>query len=125
MSDELGLLLQQEKQARQASDFKKASDIARSIVQYCFEHGDYKNLSNSLTMLSKRRGQEKQVRIIELKFSCFLTVSIHFQVVQAAVQETMVHLTNIKDTQVRKDLIITLRAITEGKVSEKSTFQVI
>lgn len=63
MSDELGLLLQQEKQARQASDFAKASDIARSIVKYCFEHGDYKNLSNALTMLSKRRGQEKQVSV--------------------------------------------------------------
>lgn len=96
LSEAIENLLALEKQTRNGGDIASTSRIATAIVRLCAESKQWKELSNNLVMISKRRQQEKQV-------------------VQAIVQETMKILEGL-DLEPKLELLDTLRTITEGKI---------
>ena len=54
-------LFQLEKQTRNGGDYLSTTRVARAIVRLCFDHKDFQQMNDSLILISKRRGQEKQV----------------------------------------------------------------
>lgn len=90
-------LFQLEKQTRNGGDYLSTTRVARAIVRLCFDHKDFQQMNDSLVLISKRRGQEKQV-------------------IRGAVQEAMSTLDMIDDLNTKLTLIATLRNITEGKI---------
>lgn len=55
-------LLNVEKQARLAGEVAATKKAATDILQLCFEARAWKTLNDQIVVLSKRRGQLKQVR---------------------------------------------------------------
>eukprot|EP01102_Stenamoeba_stenopodia_P002677 TRINITY_DN12536_c0_g1_i1.p1 TRINITY_DN12536_c0_g1~~TRINITY_DN12536_c0_g1_i1.p1 ORF type:complete len:445 (+),score=132.92 TRINITY_DN12536_c0_g1_i1:192-1526(+) len=96
LSEAIENLLALEKQTRNAGDIASTSKIATTIVQLCAENKQWKELSNNLILISKRRQQEKQV-------------------IKAVVQETM-NILEQQELSVKMELLETLRTITEGKI---------
>eukprot|EP01100_Stratorugosa_tubuloviscum_P015169 TRINITY_DN852_c0_g2_i1.p1 TRINITY_DN852_c0_g2~~TRINITY_DN852_c0_g2_i1.p1 ORF type:complete len:450 (-),score=190.83 TRINITY_DN852_c0_g2_i1:89-1438(-) len=92
-------LLTFEKQSRNAGDFISTSEIAIAIVRICFSKQEWKELENNLVLISKRRGQEKQV-------------------VRKMVQEAidLIEKSENLDIKVLVQLYKCLRTITEGKI---------
>ena len=54
-------LFQLEKSSRNAGDFKSTTRLAEHIVRLALESKDVKQVSDSLLLIAKRRGQEKKV----------------------------------------------------------------
>jgi len=93
-------LLTVEKQTRNAGDVDSTVKVAACIVQLCFKARDFDALVQNLLMLSKRRGQMKQV-------------------VKAFVSEAMQVVNQLDDeaeADTKVNLITRLRSITEGKL---------
>lgn len=67
-------LLNVEKQMRLAGDVSGTRKAATDILQLCFEARAWKTLNDQIVVLSKRRGQLKQVLAANdgLFFFCFL-----------------------------------------------------
>jgi 26S proteasome regulatory subunit N5 len=55
-------LLVIEKQTRNGGDAPSTGKILSTIVELCYETKDFKALNENIVLLSKRRGQLKQVR---------------------------------------------------------------
>ena len=53
-----------EKQMRLAGDVAGTKKAVTEILQLCFEAKDWKTLNDQITLLSKKRGQLKQVMFI-------------------------------------------------------------
>lgn len=84
-----------------ASDLKSTTRLAKAILDLTYEARDYSLLNSSLNILSKKHGQLKAT-------------------VQAMVEQTVAWLDDVKSregTEKWLELIETLRAVTEGKVS--------
>jgi 26S proteasome regulatory subunit N5 len=59
-------LLNVEKQCRLAGDVAGTRKAAVDIVELCFRDAAWKTLNDQIVVISKRRGQLKQVRLIYL-----------------------------------------------------------
>eukprot|EP01096_Ripella_sp_DP13-Kostka_P003826 TRINITY_DN1575_c0_g1_i1.p1 TRINITY_DN1575_c0_g1~~TRINITY_DN1575_c0_g1_i1.p1 ORF type:complete len:464 (+),score=243.25 TRINITY_DN1575_c0_g1_i1:81-1394(+) len=92
--DQLFLL---EKNSRNAGDFKSTTRLAQHIVRLSLDSKNIKQVSDSLMLITKRRGQEKKV-------------------INAAVQVAMEALPGIENVDEKLELIKTLRSIAEGKI---------
>eukprot|EP01091_Cochliopodium_minus_P015354 TRINITY_DN5440_c0_g1_i1.p1 TRINITY_DN5440_c0_g1~~TRINITY_DN5440_c0_g1_i1.p1 ORF type:complete len:457 (-),score=150.33 TRINITY_DN5440_c0_g1_i1:25-1395(-) len=86
-----------EKRTRQAGDDISTAKVARAITTLCFELGEFKQLNESLVILSKRRGQFKRA-------------------ISSIVNDSIGYLEKIDKEETRLALIDTLRDITEGKI---------
>ena len=53
-----------EKQMRLAGDVAGTKKAVTEILQLCFEAKDWKTLNDQITLLSKKRGQLKQVMFV-------------------------------------------------------------
>lgn len=60
---QIEVLLNVEKQMRQAGDVAATRKAAIDILQLCFEARAWKTLNEQIVLLSKRRGQLKQARL--------------------------------------------------------------
>lgn len=58
---QIELFLNVEKQMRQAGDVAGTRKAVTDILQLCFEAGAWKTLNEQIVLISKRRGQLKQV----------------------------------------------------------------
>lgn len=72
---EIEALLNVEKQIRLAGDVAGTKKAVTDILQLCFEARAWKTLNDQIVLLSKRRGQLKQVNEIT---SRFLRTLLHF-----------------------------------------------
>ena len=61
MDSQIELLLNVEKQMRLAGDVAGTRKAVTDILQLCFEARAWKTLNDQIILLSKRRGQLKQV----------------------------------------------------------------
>lgn len=55
------ILLSQEKKNRLAGDISGTKDAVLSIIKVCYDARAWKTLNDQIVLLSKRRGQLKQV----------------------------------------------------------------
>lgn len=90
-------MLALEKRTRQAGDDISTTKVAKEITSLCYELKEFKQLNESLVILSKRRGQFKRA-------------------VSTIVNESIAYLEKIDKEETRLALIDTLRDITEGKI---------
>lgn len=74
---EIEALLNVEKQIRLAGDVAGTKKAVTDILQLCFEARAWKTLNDQIVLLSKRRGQLKQVNEIT---SRFLRTLLHFRI---------------------------------------------
>ena len=65
---EIEALLNVEKQIRLAGDVAGTKKAVTDILQLCFEAKAWKTLNDQIILLSKRRGQLKQVNEITSRF---------------------------------------------------------
>ena len=72
---EIEALLNVEKQIRLAGDVSGTKKAVTDILQLCFEARAWKTLNDQIVLLSKRRGQLKQVNEIT---SRFVRILLHF-----------------------------------------------
>lgn len=61
MEAQIEALLNVEKHTRQAGDVASTRKAATDILKLCFDAGAWKTLNDQILLLSKRRGQLKQV----------------------------------------------------------------
>lgn len=59
-------LLSLEKQTRTAADMHSTAKLLVAVVKICFEAKDYTALNENIVLLTKRRGQLKQVTIVSI-----------------------------------------------------------
>ncbi|XP_042012946.1 26S proteasome non-ATPase regulatory subunit 12 homolog A-like isoform X2 [Salvia splendens] len=59
-------LLNVEKQIRQLGDVAGTSKAVTDIVQLCLDAGAWATLNEQILLISKRRGQLKQYKLIEM-----------------------------------------------------------
>ncbi|XP_071725119.1 26S proteasome non-ATPase regulatory subunit 12 homolog A-like [Rutidosis leptorrhynchoides] len=90
-------LLNVEKQMRLNGDVAGTKKAAIDIIQLCFEKRAWKTLNDQIVVLSKRRGQLKQV-------------------VTAVVQQAMQYIEETPDIETKVELIQTLNSICAGKI---------
>jgi len=90
-------LLQHEKTARLSGDMPGTTELCVAMVEFCYEVKDLPRLSETITMLSKRRAQVKEA-------------------VGAMVRKGAEYLEEIADESAKLALIETLRAVSEGKM---------
>lgn len=69
MAEAVETLLSLEKQTRTAADMHSTAKILVAIVKICFEAKDYTALNENIILLTKRRGQLKQVCIVSQETS--------------------------------------------------------
>ncbi|TMW90405.1 hypothetical protein EJD97_015724 [Solanum chilense] len=91
------MLLNVEKQMRQAGDVAGTRKSAIDILQLCFEARAWTTLNEQIVLLSKRRGQLKQA-------------------VQAMVQQAMQYIDQTPDLETKIELIKTLNNVAAGKI---------
>ncbi|KAK6792121.1 hypothetical protein RDI58_011202 [Solanum bulbocastanum] len=94
---QIEVLLNVEKQMRQAGDVAATRKAATDILQLCFEARAWKTLNEQIVLLSKRRGQLKQA-------------------VQAMVQQAMQYIDQTPDLDTKIELIKTLNSVSAGKI---------
>lgn len=90
-------LLNLEKTARVAEDVTASKAACSAILEVCFKAKDWKLLEEHIVLLSKRRGQLKQV-------------------IQAFVRQAMSYMDSTPDKETQVSLIKTLQTVTEGKI---------
>lgn len=90
-------LLALEKVARLAADVAGTTELVTAMVEICYEAKDWPRLSETISMLSKRRAQLKQA-------------------VGAMVQLASKWVEELTDEEAKLQLIETLRAVSEGKM---------
>jgi len=90
-------LLALEKPARLGADVGGTTELAVAMVQMCYDAKNWDVLNETITMLSKRRAQLKQV-------------------VGAMVRQATKFVDEQKDETLKLQLIHTLRAVSEGKI---------
>lgn len=90
-------LLALEKIARLAADVSGTTELVTAMVEICYEAKDWARLSETISMLSKRRAQLKQA-------------------VGAMVQLASKWVETLTDEEAKLQLIETLRAVSEGKM---------
>ena len=61
LTEAVEMLLSLEKQTRTAADTHSTSKLLVAIVRMCFEAKDFSALNENIVLLTKRRGQLKQV----------------------------------------------------------------
>ncbi|KAL2911978.1 proteasome regulatory particle subunit [Polyrhizophydium stewartii] len=100
-SGKLGEAIEQlmvlEKQTRTSADLASNSRVLLHIISLAYNAKDWKQLNESITVLSKKRALLKQA-------------------VTKMVQEAIKYVDEIKDTKIKLELIDTLRTVTEGKI---------
>ncbi|EYU24064.1 hypothetical protein ABFS83_12G003700 [Erythranthe nasuta] len=94
---QIELLLNVEKQMRQAGDVAGIRKAVTDILLLCFEAGAWNTLNEQIVLISKRRGQLKQA-------------------VQAMVQQAMLYIDQTPDVDTKIELIKTLNNISAGKI---------
>ncbi|KAL8034092.1 hypothetical protein ABFX02_12G004500 [Erythranthe guttata] len=94
---QIELLLNVEKQMRQAGDVAGIRKAVTDILLLCFEAGAWNTLNEQIVLISKRRGQLKQA-------------------VQAMVQQAMQYIDQTPDVDTKIELIKTLNNISAGKI---------
>lgn len=97
LAEALEGLLNLEKSSRQAEDITACKECCRAVLETCFEARDWKTLQENVVVVSKRRGQMKQV-------------------VQAVVRQAMGYIEHTPDKATKVELIKTLQSVTEGKI---------
>ncbi len=93
--------------------------VAVAIIDICYDVKDFKGIVNHLQILSKKRGQLKQVwRPVPLE-SCRL--AHHLQAITSIVQRAVGFVDKFTDAEMEQklELISALRTITEGKVCHR------
>lgn len=65
---EIEQLLNAEKHARLAGDVAATRNAATEILRLCFEARAWNTLNDQIVLLTKRRGQHRQVRALSLFF---------------------------------------------------------
>eukprot|EP00879_Flechtneria_rotunda_P000771 GHRR01000892.1.p1 GENE.GHRR01000892.1~~GHRR01000892.1.p1 ORF type:complete len:495 (+),score=198.91 GHRR01000892.1:353-1837(+) len=90
-------LLNLEKTARVAEDVTASKLACSSILEVCYKAKQWKQLEEHIVLLSKCRGQLKQV-------------------IQAFVRQAMCYLDTLPDKETQASLIKTLQIVTEGKI---------
>ena len=90
-------LLNLEKAARQAEDIVALRAACGAVVAACFNARDWKLLEENVVLLSKRRGQLRQV-------------------IQSFVRQAMSYIDETPDKATKISLIKTLQGVTEGKI---------
>lgn len=70
LESKIEMLLNVEKQMRQAGDVAGTRKSAIDILQLCFEARAWTTLNEQIVLLSKRRGQLKQVSFFILLYVC-------------------------------------------------------
>lgn len=90
-------LLALEKRARLVSEWEVTTDAAVAILRVCKQHGDWKELNASITLLAKRRSQ-------------------HRKVLTAVTKEGMSYLSVTPSKECKLELLDTLRAVSDGKM---------
>ncbi|KAL1536664.1 26S proteasome non-ATPase regulatory subunit 12 A, variant 3 [Salvia divinorum] len=90
-------LLNVEKQMRQVGDVAGTRKAATDILQLCYEAGAWQTLNEQILLISKRRGQLKQV-------------------VQSMVQQAMQYIDQTPDIDTKIELIKTLNSVSAGKI---------
>ncbi|KAB1210351.1 hypothetical protein CJ030_MR6G024142 [Morella rubra] len=119
-------LLNEEKQMRLAGDVGGTKKAVTDILQLCFEARAWKTLNDQIVLLSKRRGQLKQVpqgfwrlgfAVDLLLWSKSLSVLWLGQwAVTAMVQQAMQYIDETPDLETRIELIKTLNSVSAGKI---------
>jgi 26S proteasome regulatory subunit N5 len=71
LNEALDMLLSLEKQTRTASDTHSTSRILSAIVRLCFETKNWDALNENIVIITKKRGQIKQVNIYRLLHGIF------------------------------------------------------
>lgn len=64
LESKIEALLNVEKQMRQVGDVAGTRKAVTEILQLCFEAGSWQTLNEQIVLISKRRGQLKQVQPI-------------------------------------------------------------
>jgi hypothetical protein len=90
-------LLNLEKTARQAEDIAALRAACSAVLAACFSAREWKLLEEHVVLLSKRRGQLRQV-------------------IQSFVRQAMGYIDKTPDKATKVSLIKTLQTVTEGKV---------
>jgi hypothetical protein len=92
-------LLNLEKTARQAEDIAALRAACSAVLATCYSAKEWKLLEENIVLLSKRRGQLRQV-------------------IQSFVRQAMGYIDSTPDKATKVSLITTLQTVTEGKVGE-------
>lgn len=103
-----------EKASRVAEDIPKTRMCCLTILDICFAAKEWKRLNEQITVLAKRRGQLKQVKLCTNS----TRKEIHYQAIQAFVRQAMGYIGHAPTQEIRVELIKTLQAVTEGKVRD-------
>ncbi|KAF8068421.1 RPN5A [Scenedesmus sp. PABB004] len=93
----LDALLVLEKAARVAEDVTASKAACGAVVEVCYQAKDWKLLEEHIVLLTKRRGQLKQV-------------------IQSFVRQAMGYIDSLPDKESQVSLIKTLQTVTEGKI---------
>ncbi|KIZ02997.1 26S proteasome non-ATPase regulatory subunit 12 [Monoraphidium neglectum] len=97
LNEALEGLLNLEKSARQAEDIGALRAACSAVLTACFDAGEWKLLEENVVLLSKRRGQLRQV-------------------IQSFVRQAMGYIDKTPDKATKVSLIKTLQTVTEGKI---------
>lgn len=97
LQEALDGLLNLEKAARQAEDIAALRAACGAVLTACYEAKDWKLLEENVVLLSKRRGQLRQV-------------------IQSFVRQAMGYIDKTPDKAAKVSLIKTLQTVTEGKI---------
>ncbi|KAL6502645.1 26S proteasome non-ATPase regulatory subunit 12 A [Orobanche hederae] len=97
MKAQMEVLLNVEKQMRQAGDVAGTRKAVIDILQLCFDVGAWQALNEHILLISKRHGQLKQA-------------------VQAVVQQAMQYIDQTPNLDTKIELIKTLNNVSAGKI---------
>lgn len=99
LAEAVELLLGVEKQARMGNDVTSLKEVVLATIRLVREKKDWEQMNATLTQISKRRSQNKAA-------------------ISAMVQEAMgpSYLDATPDVETKRNLIVTLRDITDGKI---------
>ncbi|CAN1842359.1 26S proteasome non-ATPase regulatory subunit 12 homolog A [Linum perenne] len=118
-----------EKQARLAGDVAETRKSVTEILQLCFDAKDWKSLNDQILLLSKKRGQLKQISskfhwrsqyemfYAETCDTCYAIIDLSVSTaVTAMVQQAMQYIDQTPDVETRIELIQTLNNVSAGKI---------
>lgn len=95
LEEAIQLLLTYEKKCRLANDFSSLKEVCLTIIQLCYEKGDWNRLNSALVVINKRRSQSKVA-------------------ITAVVQEAYSYISKTPTLQIKIDLINSLISVCEG-----------
>lgn len=101
LQEALEILIALERNCRLGNDHNNLKEVVLTLVRLCHECKDWGQLNATATLLAKRRGQQGRT-------------------ITAMVQECMQYIDDAPSKEIKVDLIVALRDITDGKIFVES-----